>query len=86
MRPVTINTGAKDPAVAAALAEIQRASHEADLMEIFQNFTIIGTFTVNRTLVTASSVSPLPSTLNDVVNFLCTMISDIKTGGLNRTT
>ena len=48
MRPVTLNyAGISDPAIRAALAEIERASHEMNPVDIAQNFSINGTLAVS---------------------------------------
>ncbi len=76
MRPVTINV--HDPRT--ALEEIQRASHEADLTEIAQNFSSTGTltetFAVNLSSPTAANVAAV----------LATLIAVLQRGGPNRTT
>lgn len=76
MRPVTINPNN----VAASLDEIQRASHENDLVEIAQNFSMSGTFTPTYVLNLSS-----PSAAN-VAAVLATLIQVFQKGGLNRTT
>jgi hypothetical protein len=76
MRPVTINP--QDPP--SALNEIMRASHEADLTEIAQAFTISGTYTQTTTL---NLTSP---TVANVAAFLATLIAAMQRGGINRTT
>lgn len=76
MRPVTINPDN----VRAALMEIDRASHENDLVEIAQNFSTTGAYTTTRTL---NATAP---TLANVVAVLATLIADMQKGGLNRTT
>lgn len=77
MRPVTLN-----PAnVAAALVEIERASHENDVTEIAQNFSVDNpAFTQVFQLNTTS-----PSTSN-IVAVLATLLTILQKGGLNRTT
>lgn len=40
MRPVTFGDKGKDPAAAACLTEVERASHEGDAGEIFDNYTL----------------------------------------------
>lgn len=76
MRPVTINPNN----VGAALDEIQRASHEGDLVEIAQNFTITGTLTETTALNVSS-----PTAAN-IAAVLGTLITIMQKGGLNRTT
>lgn len=76
MRPVTV-----DPSnVAAALVEIQRASHENDTCEIAQNFTFTGTLTptyaLNLSAPTAANIAAV----------LGTLILALQKGGINRTT
>ena len=77
MRPVTINP---HDAVA-SLRELERASHEADLVEIAQNFSadnpsFTRTYQVNTTTPTAANLALV----------LATLISVMQKGGLSRTT
>lgn len=76
MRPVTINPN--DPH--SALTEIQSASHENDVLEISQNFSISGalteTLTLNLSAPTAANVAAV----------LGTLLQILQKGGLNRTT
>lgn len=76
MRPVTLN--AFDPT--AALREIERASHEADLTEIAQNFILSGTLTPTYTLNLAA-----PTAAN-IAAVLGTLILAMQKGGTTRTT
>jgi hypothetical protein len=76
MRPVTLNP--QNPQ--SALAEIQRASHENDLAEIAQSFSIIGTVTPTTAL---NVTSP---TLANIANFVATLVQAMQRGGINRTT
>lgn len=76
MRPVTVNI----ENVQAALKEIMAASHEADITEMAQNYSVTGAYTATRAL---NAGSP---TLANVVAVLATLISDLQKGGLNRTT
>lgn len=77
MRPITI----VDPAnVTAALMEIERASHDADIVEMAQNFSpdtqsFTATYTINTTT---------PSLAN-IANFIATFLTVLQKGGLNRT-
>lgn len=76
MRPVTINTNN----VPAALAEIERASHESDTTEIAQNFTFDAAFTQTLQLLTGTP------TLANTNAVLATLLQILQKGGLNRTT
>jgi hypothetical protein len=81
MRPVTLNyAGISDPAIRAALAEIERASHEMNPVDIAQNFSINGTLTVGRTLNVSAQ------TLAEVYSVLGTLLRDLQKGGASRTT
>lgn len=76
MRPVTLNP----TNLVEALREIERASHDADIVEIAQNFSITGVLTPTRTLnLTAPTAANIAAVLG-------TLISDMQRGGLNRTT
>ena len=75
MRPVTISDKKN---TAAALNEIERASHENDIVDIAQAFTVSG-FT--QTLVLNSTAPTLANT-NAV---LATLINLMQKGGLHRT-
>lgn len=78
MRPVTIFDKAN---VLAALTELERASHEADLTEIAQAFTAdTASFTPTFQLNTIT-----PSAAN-IANFLATLLTAMQKGGTNRTT
>lgn len=60
--------------------EIEKASKEADVIEIGQAYTITGSYTETRNLnVTA------PTTAN-IAAVLATLIADLQRGGANRTT
>lgn len=76
MRPVTLNP----TNVAAALTEIERASHENDIVEVAQNYSLTGTLVPTRVLNVAA-----PTAAN-VAAVLATLLDDLKKGGLNRTT
>lgn len=76
MRPVTINPS--DPQ--SALAEIQRASHENDLVEAAQNFSFDAPPTETLTLQVGA---PSLANTNAV---LATLLQIHQRGGLNRTT
>lgn len=76
MRPVTINP----QNVSAALQEIQTASHEADVVEIGQNFTFDASFATTLQLAVAA---PSLANTNAV---LATLLQILQKGGLNRTT
>lgn len=76
MRPVTLNPD--NPRE--CFRELERASHEGDLTEIAQNYTLSGTLTPTRTL---NLTSP---TAANIAAVLGTFISDLKKGGSNRTT
>ena len=76
MRPVTIT----HLNVPAAINEIERASHECDVTELAQAFTITGTYTTTRTLNVATA------TLPDLIAFVATWVADRQKGGQNRTT
>lgn len=76
MRPVN-----SDPSnLSAAVLELIRASHEADLVEIAQNFTLTGTLTptyaLNLTSPTAANIAAV----------LGTLLLAMQKGGINRTT
>ncbi len=76
MRPVTINPS--NPA--AALAEIERASHENDIGEIAQNFTFDDpAFTQTFALLTGTP------TLANTNKVLATLLLLMQKGGLHRT-
>lgn len=60
--------------------QIFAASRDADLVDIFQGYTISGTFTPTRTLNVTS-----PTTAN-LAAVLATIIADCQAGGPNRTT
>ena len=76
MRPVTINPDN----VKAALVEIQSASHDADIVEIAQNFVLSGTLTPTYTL---NLTSP---TAANIAAVLGTLLLAFQKGGVNRTT
>lgn len=76
MRPVTLNP--RDPV--SALQEIERASHENDVLEIAQNFHFDATFTQTLTLAVASP------TLANTNAVLASLLQILQRGGLNRTT
>lgn len=76
MRPVTLNPDN----VKASLIELERASHESDLTEIAQNFTLSGTLTPTYTLNLAA-----PTAAN-IAAVLGTLILAMQKGGINRTT
>jgi hypothetical protein len=60
--------------------EIEKASKQADIVDIAQAFSVNGSFTETRELnVTA------PSTAN-IAAVLATLIADLQRGGANRTT
>lgn len=60
--------------------EIEKASKEADVIEIGQGFTFNGSFTETRELNVTS-----PSAAN-IAAVLATLISDLQRGGANKTT
>jgi hypothetical protein len=68
-----------DPAVRAALLEIERASHDDNIIDMLAPFEITGAFTETRTLDVGTS------TLTETQEFIATLISDLKRGGQNRT-
>lgn len=74
MRPVTINPADSR----SALLEIQRASHENDVAEISQNFTLSGAYTQTTTLNLSS-----PTAAN-VAAVLSTLLTLLQKGGINR--
>lgn len=76
MRPVTINPRN----VEASLTEIERASHENDVVELAQAFTITGAYTPTRVLDVTTA------TLPDLIAFVATWVADRQRGGQNRTT
>lgn len=80
MRPVTLfQVGmVEDPAVQAALREIELASQEVDIVLIAKNFTITGAYTNTRTLNVSTA------TLPDLLAFVATFIADLQKGGANR--
>lgn len=59
---------------------IAQASQENDTVDIASGFTIVGAFTTTRTLNVSTA------TLADVINVFCTLLTDLKAGGANRTT
>lgn len=77
MRPVTINPNN----VQASLTEIERASHEADLVEIAQNFTVD-----NAAFTEGFQVHTNSPSLANLAQVLATLITVMRKGGLNRTT
>lgn len=76
MRPCTINPHN----VMASLTEIERASHECDITELAQAFTITGVYTPTRALDVSTA------TLPDLLAFIATWVTDRQRGGQNRTT
>ena len=70
----------RDPAVAEALTEIERASNEFNLLDIAQGFTITGTYTETREMEVGVS------TLAETQAFIATFINDCKRGGAFRST
>jgi hypothetical protein len=77
MRPVTVNP--RDPV--SALREIERASHENDVLEIAQNFTVD-----NPAFAHALQVNTAAPTAANCAAVLATLLTIIQKGGLNRTT
>jgi hypothetical protein len=77
MRPVTINP--RDPL--SALREIERASHEGDLVEIAQNFTVD-----NPGFTQVFQINTTAPSVGNIANFIATFITLARKGGLNRTT
>lgn len=77
MRPVTINPYN----VPAALQEIERASHDGDIVEIAQNFTFSGTVTSMMVLNMGAAASA-----SNCAAVLATLLQIMQRGGLNRTT
>lgn len=77
MRPVTINPYN----VPAALQEIERASHDGDVVEIAQNFTFSGTVTSMMVLNMGAAASA-----SNCAAVLATLLQTMQKGGLNRTT
>lgn len=76
MRPVTINSND----VHASLVELERASHENDVNEIANNFTVSGSYTAAR------SFDATAATLAELRIIVATLLTDLQKGGLNRTT
>jgi len=76
MRPVTLPYGD----IQASLRELERASHENDVVDIAQNFTITGNFAQTTNLNVGS-----PSLAN-IAAVLATLIVTMQRGGFNRTT
>ncbi len=75
MRPVTLNPN--NPT--SAFREIQTASHEADVVEIAQNFSFTGTPTSTTNLnVSAPTVA-------NVAAVLATLLQIMQKGGASRT-
>lgn len=60
-----------DPWVASVLREIENASNE-DAQQVFDDFTVSGTFTTTRTLDADTA------TLSDLIAFVATLVSDIQ--------
>lgn len=76
MRPVTLyNLNAN-----ASFSEIERASHENDVVEIAQNFTFDAAVTQAFQLMVAAP------TLANTNAVLATLLQIMQKGGLNRTT
>ena len=75
MRPVTINP----QNVQASLLALGNASHENDVVEMAQNFTVSN---ATETL----SLDPTTATLSHVAKVLATLLQIHQRGGLNRTT
>lgn len=73
------NLGDVNPNVRAAFLEIERASHDDNLMDIVQPFEVTGSFTETRTLDVATS------TLTETKEFIATLLADIRRGGQHRT-
>lgn len=76
MRPVTISPNN----VAASLVEIQRASHDADVVELGKAFAFDASPTKTLQLLVTSP------TLSNTNLVLATLIQIMQQGGLNRTT
>jgi hypothetical protein len=80
VKPVTLNlTAIKDPAVRAALQDLQTASRLNDLVTIAQNYTITGPVATTRSLNVSTA------TTAHIANFLATLVLDLQKGGANRT-
>jgi hypothetical protein len=82
MRPVTApqTSQIKDMATKASIQELERASHEADITEMAQNFTFDASFTQTLALTVSSP------TLANTNLVLATLLQMMQKGGLNRTT
>jgi hypothetical protein len=76
MRPVTLNP--HDPV--SSLREVERASHEADIVEMAQNIMFDAAVTQTLELLVASP------TLANTNAVLATLLQILQRGGLNRTT
>jgi hypothetical protein len=61
-----------------ALKKIEQASVE-DIEQVFDDYTVTGTFTETRTLDVATA------TLPDLIAFIATLVTDIQKRGQNRT-
>lgn len=70
----------KDPPVKTALAELENASAENDLLDIANAFSMNGAYTPTRILNVTS-----PTAAN-IAAVLATLIDDFRRGGQNRTT
>lgn len=77
MRPVEINVD--NPRE--ALLEIQRASHDADITEIAQNFTVD-----NPAFTEALTLNTTAPTVQNLADVLATLLTIMQKGGLNRST
>lgn len=76
MRPVTLNP--QDPV--SALREIERASHESDITEMAQNFSVDTPPAQTLQLLVGSP------TLANTNAVLATLLQILQKGGLNRST
>jgi hypothetical protein len=67
-----------DPEVRQALMEIERASHDDNLIDIAAPYEITGSYTETRSLDVGTS------TLAETQAFIATLITDLKRGGQHR--
>jgi hypothetical protein len=76
MRPVTLNQND----LRSSLAEIERASHENDVLEVSKNFTFDAAFTQQMQLLVSAP------TLANTNAVLATLLQILQSGGTTRTT
>jgi hypothetical protein len=81
-RVVLAEKGAvKDPAVRAALQQIETASAQNDTMTIANNFKI-----TNPPATPLRTIDGTSGTLAQLLQFVTTLVADLQKGGANRST